>query len=385
MYVKLRVYVASVLYGVGAALALVAASHAEDADDGVVARHAAYGGEFTSSAWLKAKHSAETREPLCPFDPGPGGLCRNCHQKRRHEWHRPRTPPQAQLTNGDNPAAPVTVVGPGGEKIVMPELAPATVLCPRGQEPADEAITMHEEYRKAKEARKARIERLPAHEREYSLLLESTEAEFRSLGGGHGSVGSPSSPGGAKKRQMGRSSRQPKTGATARKTGPEADLAALLERRWDEEWTLLERSVGSKKEGARQRDLASVRAQEQATIQKVWNTALDTAKVAKLTAAAEQLRERKLGEEEKAAKQALAAAKLKREIEAEQARQAAEAEKAEQEAMWRAMTSGFTSLLDEYGIGGGGGVIRDGKVVKLREGLQERRDHENRTAARVQA
>ena len=385
MYVKLRVYVASVLYGVGAALALVAASHAEDADDGVVARHAAYGGEFTSSAWLKAKHSAETREPLCPFDPGPGGLCRNCHQKQRHEWHRPRTPPQAQLTNGDNPAAPVTVVGPGGEKIVMPELAPATVLCPRGQEPADEAITMHEEYRKAKEARKARIERLPAHEREYSLLLESTEAEFRSLGGGHGSVGSPSSPGGAKKRQMGRSSRQPKTGATARKTGPEADLAALLERRWDEEWTLLERSVGSKKEGARQRDLASVRAQEQATIQKVWNTALDTAKVAKLTAAAEQLRERKLVEEEKAAKQALAAAKLKREIEAEQARQAAEAEKAEQEAMWRAMTSGFTSLLDEYGIGGGGGVIRDGKVVKSREGLQERRDHENRTAARVQA
>jgi hypothetical protein len=115
-----------------------------------------------------------------------------------------------------------------------------------------------------------------------------------------------------------------------------------------------------------------------------WNAATDTAKALKLTAAAEQLRERKLIEEERAAEQAVAAAKLRREIEAEQARQAREAEKAEQDAAWRAMTGGFTSLLDEYGIGGGGGVIRAGKVVKLREGLQERHEQENRTAARVQ-
>ena len=115
-----------------------------------------------------------------------------------------------------------------------------------------------------------------------------------------------------------------------------------------------------------------------------WNASLDTAKQAKLTAAAEQLRARKLAEEEHEAEEAAAKAKLKREIEAEQARQAHEAEKAEQEAGWRAMTNGFTSLLDEYGIGGGGGVIRDGKVVTLREGLQERHEQENRTAARVQ-
>lgn len=104
-----------------------------------------------------------------------------------------------------------------------------------------------------------------------------------------------------------------------------------------------------------------------------------------MAAAAEQLRLEKLAEEEQAAKQAAAAAKLKREVEAEQARQACEAEKAEQEAGWRAMTNGFTSLLDEYGFGGGGGVVRAGNVVKLREGLQERHMQENRTAARVQA
>ena len=114
-----------------------------------------------------------------------------------------------------------------------------------------------------------------------------------------------------------------------------------------------------------------------------WNAAQDAAKEVRLNAAAEQLRERKLAEEEHQAQQALAAAKLKREIEVEQARQVREAEQAEREAAWRAMTSGFTALLDEYGIGGGGGVIRAGKVVKLREGMQERHNQENRTAARV--
>lgn len=254
------------------ALTLVATADAEDPSDGVAARHAAYGGEFTSGAWLKAQRSAKTREPLCPFDPGPGGLCRNCHQKQKHDWHRPRTPPQAQLTNGDSAAAAVTVIGPGGETNAMPELAAAMVLAPRGQEPVDEAVLMHEEYRKAKDARKARIEKLPAHEHEYSILLESTEAEFRSLAGGrlrgHGSEGLSGSPGG-KKRHVGRSLRNTGTNVTNRKTGPEADLAALLETRWDREWTLLERSVGSKKEGARQRNLATERAQEQATIQQV--------------------------------------------------------------------------------------------------------------------
>ncbi len=248
----------------GTALALVATADAENAADGDAARHAAYGGEFTSSAWLKAQRSAKTREPLCPFDPGPGGLCRNCHQKQRHDWHRPRTPPQAQMTNGDGPAAAVTVIGPGVEATAMPELAAAMVLAPRGQEPVDEAVLMHEQYRKAKEARKAKIEKLPIAEHEYSILLEPTEADFRSLQ--HGAArGSP----GGKKRHAGRSLRKSGTNVATRTTGPEAELAALLESRWDREWTLLERSVGSKKEGARQRDLAAERAQEQAIIQQV--------------------------------------------------------------------------------------------------------------------
>lgn len=207
-------------------LALALISDAEHTDGDIIARHAAYGGEFTNSAWLQAQHNAKTREPLCPFDPGPGGLCRNCHQNQRHEWHRPRTPPQAQLANGDSLAAVVTVVAPDGEATFMPELAAAKVLAPRGQEPVDEALVKHEEYRKAKDARKTRIEKLPDHDHGYCAV-------------------------------------------NSRQAGPEVDLAALLERRWDAEWTLLERSVGSKKEGARQRDLAAGRAKEHGSIQAV--------------------------------------------------------------------------------------------------------------------
>jgi hypothetical protein len=96
------------------------------ADEEQIDRHAAYGGDFSGSAWLQARHNAATREPLCQFDAGPGGLCRNCHQLQRHDWHRPRTP---QLTDGRDvvDAAAVTVVGPGGEGVVMTELAAATV------------------------------------------------------------------------------------------------------------------------------------------------------------------------------------------------------------------------------------------------------------------
>ena len=46
---------------------------------------------------------------------------------------------------------------------------------------------------------------------------------------------------------------------------------------------------------------------------------------------------------------------------------------------------GFTSAVDAYGLFDGGGVVRDGQVVKLhvREGLQQRHKDENRTGARV--
>lgn len=172
--------------------------------------------------------------------------------------------------------------------------------------------------------------------------------------------------------------------ASARQAGGvEADLASVIESRWAKEWTLLERSVGSKKEGARQKELAAQRAAAQAELQSTWNAAEQAAKSVKLAAAEEAARLKRLDEEEAQVAKALAAAKLRREVAAEQARQAREAEKAAQEAAWRATTGGFTALMDEYGIGGGGGVIRDGSVVNLRQGLQDRHEQENRTAARV--